>query len=367
MRATLYVEKRGDRERESGAARGDLPRHLGDHTCLDLLHMGLLHLIACVPLLGLRTPPPPTMMASPLRVRERTGKALSWARGAVVSTQNVVIERVPVVNRMLGARVGRGDDDNECPAVLSEDICLVPGNPIVRVEAAPGNARRIFTGIDIVAECPNVLELVWGTLTDYENLAEAVPNLVENKVLSYDPRGGARLEQVGAAKLAPGVTFKATTTLDVREYFDGLPAKMEADHLVEDEDESADSEKQSTDSAAVRRFGSALPLTADVFPRPYCISSMPRRDITMQGVQDVGDFRFYQGVWRMQELPGCAPPGASAMRLTYSVELSPRLWVPVALLEGRIASALGENLEAIRDYVVAMTEAGARGEEMAKA
>ena len=39
------------------------------------------------------------------------------------------------------------------------------------------------------------------------------------------------------------------------------------------------------------------------------------------------------------------------MRLTYSVELSPRAWVPVALLEGRIASALGENLEAIRNYV----------------
>ena len=41
------------------------------------------------------------------------------------------------------------------------------------------------------------------------------------------------------------------------------------------------------------------------------------------------------------------------MRLTYSVELSPRAWVPVALLEGRIAAALGENLEAVRDYVVA--------------
>ena len=67
----------------------------------------------------------------------------------------------------------------------------------------------------------------------------------------------------------------------------------------------------------------------------------------------VGDFRFYQGVWRLQPLPGCAPPGASAMRLTYSVELSPRAWVPVALLEGRIAAALGENLEAVRDYVVA--------------
>ena len=76
----------------------------------------------------------------------------------------------------------------------------------------------------------------------------------------------------------------------------------------------------------------------------------------MQGVIGEGDFSFYQGVWRMQALPGCAPQGSSAMRLTYSVELSPRLWVPVALLEGRIATALGENLEAIRDYVVETSE-----------
>ena len=53
----------------------------------------------------------------------------------------------------------------------------------------------------------------------------------------------------------------------------------------------------------------------------------------------MGDFSFYQGVWRFQELPGCAPPGSSAMRLTYSVELSPSLWVPVALLEGKIRGA----------------------------
>ena len=39
------------------------------------------------------------------------------------------------------------------------------------------------------------------------------------------------------------------------------------------------------------------------------------------------------------------------MRLTYSVELSPRAWVPVALLEGRIASTLGQNLECVRDFV----------------
>ena len=72
----------------------------------------------------------------------------------------------------------------------------------------------------------------------------------------------------------------------------------------------------------------------------------------MQGVRDEGDFSFYQGVWRMQPLPNCAPPGQSAMRLTYSVELSPRAWVPVALLEGQIAKTLGENLISVREYVV---------------
>ena len=290
-------------------------------------------------------------------------------RGVVVSTKNV----------LLGKGVGR--DDDEAPAILSEEICLVPGSPMVRVESAPGNARRIFTGIDIVSRCDDVLERVWRTLTDYDNLSDVVPNLVANEVVSRtDAPRGARLKQLGAAKLAPGIVFTATTTLDVVEYFDGLPDAMEADHLLEVADEAMSpgieaqsrvelpqsrtptnpapepvvERKPSTDSAAVREYGKELPLTWDVFPRPYCISALPHRDITMQGVRDVGDFRFYQGVWRMQPLPGCAPPGSSAMRLTYSVELSPRAWVPVALLEGRIASALGENLEAVRDFVIGL-------------
>ena len=44
-------------------------------------------------------------------------------------------------------------------------------------------------------------------------------------------------------------------------------------------------------------------------------------------------------------------PNPNQVRLTYSVELSPRLWVPVALLEGKIAEALGDNLVAIRNHV----------------
>ena len=59
----------------------------------------------------------------------------------------------------------------------------------------------------------------------------------------------------------------------------------------------------------------------------------------------------FVGVWRLQPLPDCAPPGMDAMRLTYAVELSPRPYLPVALIERKIASDLKKNLLAIRQYV----------------
>ena len=252
---------------------------------------------------------PPQMMPSPLRFRQRIRGAGSWARGVVVSTQNILLEKTPAaLLRGENADLGRGDDDEEAPPILSDEICLVPGRPVVRVEVAPGNARRIFTGIDIVVEDPAALELVWNMLTDYPNLADGIPNLVSNKVLSttVDPPG-ARLEQLGAAKLAPMVTFTATTTLDVVEYMGGLPPYMEADHLKEEEEAEAAADetagfkgadgsvkKASSDSAAVRKYGEGMPLTENVFPRPYMISQLPHRDITMQGVKGIGDFSFYQ-------------------------------------------------------------------------
>jgi len=269
------------------------------------------------------------MLASPFRFRDRL-------RNITTCIEEVSQQTVEAVDAELSDGV-----ETASPTVLNEELCLVPGVPVVRVEAAPGNARRIFTGIDIVAECEDVAGVVWEVLNDYENLPKAVPNLVGNEVVELYSGGGARLRQVGAAKLAPMVTFTAKTILDVRTYLDGLPAEMEQEHLAGGD---------STDSD-VREAGMGLPLTWDLFPRPYCIGSLPHRDITMQGVQGEGDFRFYQGVWRMQELPACAPEGSSAMRLAYSVELSPRAWVPVALLEGQIAATLGENLISIRDFV----------------
>ena len=73
----------------------------------------------------------------------------------------------------------------------------------------------------------------------------------------------------------------------------------------------------------------------------------------MQNVLGEGDFEHYQGVWRMQALPNCAPDGGNASRLTYAVEIKPKGILPVKLIEGRIASDLKANMAAIRRYVEA--------------
>jgi hypothetical protein len=255
------------------------------------------------------------------------------------------------------------------PPFINEDECLVPGEPAVRVEKAPQNSRRIFAGIDI----PVSENEVWKLLTDYENLQRVVPNLVVNEIMELFPgemdtnvigRGGgsswkedvdesaaarcrahslrmkgAVLRQVGGAKVA-GINFSARTTLEVREWPEGMP------DYYHHEDEVYLGKSRSDRAYE----GSSRELERYVFPRPFALSSLPHKDISMQSVEnDDGEFRMYQGVWRMQPLPGCSPPGGNAMRLTYAVEISPRPYLPVGLVEGRIARDLCANLKAIRD------------------
>ena len=246
------------------------------------------------------------------------------------------------------------------PPFLDPDSCLVPGKPVVRVEKAPENSRRIFAGIDIMASVNDV----WRLLTDYGNLQNVVPNLVVNEVLAtYDGEPpetvtfdanapgeiqckqvaskmrGSLLKQVGGAKVA-GINFSAKTTLEVREWPQGMP---DFAHFTDDMFEGKSRDTRARENAKIK-------LQRYRFPRPFALSSLPTKDISMQSVvDDDGEFRLYQGVWRMQPLPGCSPPGKNAMRLTYAVEISPRAYLPVQLVEGRIVRDLCTNLEAIRD------------------
>lgn len=174
---------------------------------------------------------------------------------------------------------------------------------------------------------------------DYEE-KPGIPPETQCKNLA-DKMKGAKLRQVGGAKVV-GINFAARTTLEVREWPEGMPDFAHFNDDVYGGQSRAKRVKESKEIALLR-YG---------FPRPFAISKLPTKDISMQSVEnDDGEFRIYQGVWRMQPLPGCSAPGMSAMRLTYAVEISPRAYLPVRLVEGRIAQDLCANLEAIRDFV----------------
>jgi hypothetical protein len=238
-------------------------------------------------------------------------------------------------------------------------------------------------------------------LTDYENLQQVVPNLVTNRVLelydgdgesdgegdgnnaAYDERlahvlnnaaqfttpeqqcqelaskqRGAKLFQVGGAKVA-GINFSAKTTLEVREWPQGLPDFAhfgdEAYYqMTTTSSSSSSSSSNNIQNEKRAKENSSQKLQRYNFPRPFALSSLPyHKDISMQSIvnDNNSEFRMYQGVWRMQPLVGCAPPGQQAMRLTYAVEISPRPYLPVRLVEGRIAQDLCANLKAIRAFV----------------
>lgn len=191
------------------------------------------------------------------------------------------------------------------PPFINEDECLVPGEPVVRVEKAPQNSRRIFAGIDI----PVSVDDVWKLLTDYPNLQKVVPNLVVNEVRELFSGGegeisedtslsdadqckaianhmkGAVLKQVGGAKVV-GINFSARTTLEVREWPSGMP------DFAHYEDEIYEGKSR---GERVRE-SKGRELTRYVFPRPFALSSLPHKDISMQSIEDdEGEFRMYQG------------------------------------------------------------------------
>ncbi|KAJ8607686.1 hypothetical protein CTAYLR_007302 [Chrysophaeum taylorii] len=200
---------------------------------------------------------------------------------------------------------------------LSEEVCLVPGEVVSRVDVAPNNARRIYCGVDIPADT----DIVYGLLTDYEALENVVPNLVVNEVLERQA-SGARLRQVGSAQVLPGLNFRASMVLEVRELPDGI------------------------NEAEVGGFPATGELRRGVYPQPW--SRGNGRDVAMQSIPgDDGDFTLYQGLWRAQSLPSCAIDGKNATRLTFAVEIQPRPWLPVALIESRIARDLATNMKAM--------------------
>ena len=158
------------------------------------------------------------------------------------------------------------------------------------------NSRCISASI-VVNAAPSK---VWAILTDYDNLATHVPNLVESSLRPH-PSGGIRLFQEGAQKII-GFDFRASLTMDMTE------------------------------------------VTEDGASRPSLINFQ---------LVDSAMFASFDGEWRVKPYSRSrsrADPSRYEYKskLSYRVNITPKGLVPVPALEWRIREDVPVNLLAVR-------------------
>jgi ribosome-associated toxin RatA of RatAB toxin-antitoxin module len=81
----------------------------------------------------------------------------------------------------------------------------------VQTDQAEGRQRQITARIHI----PYTVEQIWQILTDYDHLADFIPNLAKSRRIEH-PQGGVRIEQVGTQSLMK-LKFCARVVLDMIE------------------------------------------------------------------------------------------------------------------------------------------------------
>lgn len=181
--------------------------------------------------------------------------------------------------------VGTPDSDLHEPLVnLPEDAALE-----IATEKLEGRYRRILASIAV----PCSVEHLWQVLTDYDNLADFIPNLTLSRQIGASD-SGTLLEQVGAQCFL-NIQFCARVVLNMVEQF------------------------------------------------PH------RLGFTMVE----GDFRSFEGAWQLEP----SSESENLTRLVYELTLCPPRAVPVMLIERHLRRDLTQNLQAIRQRAIAVASA----------
>ncbi|CAN7089229.1 hypothetical protein IGI04_032965 [Brassica rapa subsp. trilocularis] len=196
-----------------------------------------------------------------------------------------------------------GDYYNETESDDCLTECLADGKTedgvvIISVEKLEKSSRRIRSKVGIEAS----LDAVWSVLTDYEKLSEFIPGLVVSELVEKEGNR-VRLFQMGQQSIALGLKFNAKAVLDC--------------------------------------FEKEL----EILPHGR------RREIDFKMVE--GDFQLFEGKWSIEQLD---KGEASDLQfkdfpttLAYTVDVKPKMWLPVRLVEGRLCNEIKTNLLSVRD------------------
>ncbi|KAF8051514.1 hypothetical protein N665_1714s0008 [Sinapis alba] len=169
---------------------------------------------------------------------------------------------------------------------------------LISVEKLEKSSRRIRSKIGMEAS----LESVWSVLTDYEKLSEFIPSLVVSELVEKEGNR-VRLFQMGQQNLALGLKFNAKAVLDC--------------------------------------FEKEL----EILPHGR------RREIDFKMVE--GDFQLFEGKWSIEQLDKGEALDIQfkdfRTTLAYTVDVKPKMWLPVRLVEGRLCNEIKTNLLSVRD------------------
>ncbi|MFN6518460.1 MAG: SRPBCC family protein [Nostoc sp. CreGUA01] len=175
-------------------------------------------------------------------------------------------------------------DDTNLEAHLSANAVALLAKVEVQVEKLAQRQRQISAKLRI----PQPVEQIWKVLTDYEALADFIPNLAKSRLIEH-PDGGIRLEQVGSQRLL-NFNFCARVVLDLEEYFP--------------------------------------------------------KEINFRMVE--GDFKGFSGSWCLEPYSLGEHIGTN---LCYTIQVWPKLTMPVSIIENRLTKDLQLNLLAIYQRV----------------
>ncbi|EOA21230.1 hypothetical protein CARUB_v10001585mg [Capsella rubella] len=210
------------------------------------------------------------------------------------------------------SRFDTSEDENEIEIEIDDedDYCLTDGKTeelvgddgvLIEVKKLEKSSRRIRSKVGMEAS----LDSVWSVLTDYEKLSDFIPGLVVSELVEKEGNR-VRLFQMGQQNLALGLKFNAKAVLDC--------------------------------------FEKEL----EILPHGR------RREIDFKMVE--GDFQLFEGKWSIEQLDKGIHQEDMDFQfkdfrttLAYTVDVKPKMWLPVRLVEGRLCKEIKTNLLSIRD------------------
>ncbi|KAK5818829.1 ATP synthase subunit beta [Gossypium arboreum] len=192
-------------------------------------------------------------------------------------------------------------DDDGIVSSDGETQPLSEDGVFIEIKKLGGNSRRIRSKIGIEAN----LDAVWNILTNYEKLADVIPGLAVSEVVEKKHKF-ARLYQIGQQSLPLGLKFNAKGVIDCYEK------------------------------------------DLEILP------SGKKREIQFKMVE--GDFTMFEGTWLIEQFNKRKYEGEEASlgeefqtTLWYLVDLKPKIWLPVRLVENRLFIEIKTNLLSIRE------------------